>query len=335
MKIRNKIVAMIAAAAGVTACFCSCDVIPAPDSADENEPPRLTTRVVGYLPDWSYEYYRENLDFEALTHINIAFCNPDKQGNLSCGIPDDEMTNLVEKAHCNNVKVIAALGGGGGCNGYLPLLDTPRGMADFNGKIMQFCEKYGLDGIDLDIELDSSHQIWNYYGEWVGSLRDLCDGRGYEMSTATAQWVAAKVSGETFADFDFVNIMAYDDDDKDEQSHSSYDRAVYWMDWFHTEKDIPEEKLVLGVPFYGRGYTATGALDWESYEPFSSLVQSDPSNYNGDAYNGVAYNGADMMRRKCALAKEYGGIMIWEVTLDADGEYSLLKVIKEEMLKER
>ncbi len=287
------------------------------------------SRVVGYLPDWSYQAYG-NLDMTALTHLNIAFCNPDAEGNLSCWIPDNEMQNIVSKAHHSDVKVMAALGGGGGCDGYLPLIDTPEEMAAFNEKIMTYCETYDLDGIDLDIELGSSHEIWNYYADWVTSLRTLCDARGYELSTATAQWVAVHVTAETFALFDFVNVMAYDND-ADESSHADMEFAQTSLQYFHVQKKIPKDKLVLGVPFYGRGYTADGALDWNSYVPFSELVAADTANYDADFCNGVAYNGASTMRQKCALAKDYGGVMIWELSQDAAGEYSLLALIKEEL----
>ncbi len=288
-----------------------------------------TSRVVGYLPDWSYQAYG-NLDFTALTHLNIAFCNPDAEGNLSCYIPDSEMQNIVNKAHASDVKVMAALGGGGGCDGYLPLLDTPEEMTSFNEKIMTYCETYDLDGIDLDIELGSSHEIWNYYADWVESLRVLCDERGYALSTATAQWVAVNVTPETFALFDFVNVMAYDND-ADESSHADMEFAQTSLQYFNVQKKIPKDGLVLGVPFYGRGYTADGALDWNSYVSFSELIALDTGNYDADLYNGIAYNGASTMREKCALAKEYGGIMIWELSQDAAGEYSLLALIKEEM----
>lgn len=293
------------------------------------EPVQHTARVVGYLPDWSYQAYG-TLDFSALTHLNIAFCNPDAEGELFCWIPDNEMRNIVNKAHAADVKVMAALGGGGGCDGYLPLLDTPEEMAEFNEKIMAFCEAYELDGIDLDIELGASHGIWEHYADWVVSLRKLCDERGYEMSTATAQWVAVHVTADTFSLFDFINVMAYDND-ADESSHADMEFAQSSLQYFNVQKKIPKEKLVLGVPFYGRGYTAEGALDWNSYVAFSQLIASDPANYNRDAYNGVAYNGAPTMREKCALAKEYGGIMIWEVSQDAAGEYSLLAVMKDEL----
>lgn len=325
MKTVHRIAAAVLAAMAAVALFGCAPTHP----SEEPEKPRA--RVVGYLPDWAYDYYKE-LDFGALTHLDLAFCNPDRTGALFTSVPDAEMASITDMAHASNVKVMAALGGGGGCDGYLALINTPAEMAAFNEKIMAFCERYSLDGIDLDIELDASSRIWNYYADWVASLRALCDERGYELSTATAQWVAGKVSAETFALFDFVSVMAYDND-SDKNSHASYAFAEQSLAWFHTERAIEAEKLVLGVPFYGRGYHSNGTLDWSSYVSFADLVRSDAVNYDADAYEGIAYNGAEMIREKCALAKEYGGIMIWEVTLDAPGEYSLLSVIRDEMTK--
>lgn len=288
------------------------------------------TRVVGYLPNWSYQAYKE-LDLSALTHVNIAFCNADSSGNISGGIPDSEMRAIVSKAHENNVKVMAALGGGGYCDGYRSLIDSQSKIDTLNANVAAFCEQYGLDGIDLDIELGSGDSIWNNYGAWVTSLRTVCDEHGWQLSTATAQWVAEKVTPQTFALFDFVNVMAYDNDSSGTTSHSSYEFAEECLRYFSVQKQVPAEKLVLGVPFYGRGYSANGALDWNSYLSFGDLVAIDAANFNVDNYNGVAYTGAATMREKCRLAKEYGGVMIWEITLDAEGEYSLLGVIKEEM----
>ena len=99
------------------------------------------------------------------------------------------------------------------------------------------------------------------------------------------------------------------------------------LDYFRNQKQIPAQKLVLGVPFYGRGYTADGRLDWNSYVPFSEIIANNPENYQQDFMDGIAYNGADTMSEKCALGKQYGGIMIWELSQDAKGEYSLLQLI--------
>lgn len=291
------------------------------------------TRIVGYLPDWSYSAYK-NIDFEDLTHLNIAFCNPDQNGDLSCSIPDTELNNIVCKAHENNVKVMAALGGAGGCDGYLSLINNSDRMNDFSKKIMDYCEKYEFDGIDLDLELGSGHEIWNYYGEWVNSLRNLCDEKGLELSTASARWLGTKVSAETFSKFDFINVMAYDND-LSKTSHADMSYALELLDYFNKQKNISMDKLVIGVPFYGRGYTDDGSLDWNSYMPFSRIIASDPQNFNADNYNGIAYNGAPAITAKCALSREYGGIMIWELSQDAAGEYSLLKLIKEKLVPRR
>ena len=245
-------------------------------------------RVVGYLPDWSYQAYSE-LDPADLAHINIAFCNPDDSGRLYCNIPDRELESIVSSAHEKGTEVFAALGGGGGCDNYLRFIDEPAKMEQFSDNIMSYCERYDLDGIDLDIELSSYDRIWDYYGDWCIRLRELCDERDMEMSTATAQWVAEKVSPETFALFDFVNVMAYDNDE-DSHSHAAYDYSVKCLDYFSTVKKIPSEKLVLGVPFYGRGYTSEGELDWNSYRSFADLLKDDADNYSRDSYNGYAYN---------------------------------------------
>ena len=296
--------------------------IPIFSSAAESE---ASPRVVCYLPDWNYKPFSE-LDLSQLTHINIAFCNPDENGQLYCNIPEHTLKSIIAEAHSNDVEVFAALGGGGGCDVYLQHLDTPEERTAFNANIMDYCETYDFDGIDLDIELGSNHPIWNYYGDWCKELRSLCDERDMEMSTATAQWVAEKVTPETFALFDFVNVMAYDNDE-DEHSHASYEYSVKCLDYFRNRKKIPEDKLVLGVPFYGRGYTADGEIDWNSYMSFADIVNADNEYYNADNYNGIAYNGAETMARKAEMAKDYGGIMIWELTQDAKGEKSLLKVI--------
>lgn len=290
-------------------------------SAEEADSPR----IVGYLPDWTYSAYK-TIDFSKLTHLNIAFCNPDTEGNLSCWIPDSEFHQIVEVAHENEVKVMAALGGGGGCDGYAPLLETSQEIADFNEKIMAFCEKYSLDGIDLDIEKGRGDVVWKNYAEWVDTLRVLCDDRGYELSTATAQWVAGDVSPETFSKFDFINVMAYDNDSSP-TTHAGMDFTYASMNFFHEQKQIPKEKLVLGVPFYGRGYDANGKLDWNSYVPIKDLFAENILCYEMDEYNGIAYNGAETMAEKCRYARDYGGIMIWELSQDASGEYSMLKLI--------
>ncbi len=78
--------------------------VPIYSSAAENE---VDYKIVGYLPDWNYNPFSE-LDLSQLTHINIAFCNPDEAGKLYCNIPDSTLKSIVAEAHNNNVEVFAA-----------------------------------------------------------------------------------------------------------------------------------------------------------------------------------------------------------------------------------
>ncbi len=303
--------------------------VPTYSSAAESKAPH---RIVGYLPDWNYQPFSE-LDLDELTHINISFCKPDENGRLFCYKPDDKLKSIVSEAHSHNVEVFAALGGGGGCDGYLQHIDTPEERAEFNANILDYCETYDFDGIDLDIELGSNHQIWDYYADWCTELRSLCDERDMEMSTATTQWVAQKVTPETFALFDFVNVMAYENG-LDKQSHASYEYSVECLNYFSKKKQILKDKLVPGVPFFGRGYTTNGELGWNSYMSFAESVSKGDEYYSADVCDGIAYNGAVTMAKKAELAKDYGGIMIWELTQDAKDDKSLLKVINDTLRSE-
>lgn len=62
---------------------------------------------------------------------------------------------------------------------------------------------------------------------------------------------------------------------------------------------------------------------------FADAVSKGDEYYSADVCEGIAYNGAVTMAKKAELAKSCGGIMIWELTQDAKGEKSLLKVIND------
>jgi GH18 family chitinase len=96
-------------------------------------------RSVGYIPTWKYDCY-QTVDYSALTHLNIAFCNPDKEGNMQNPFRGNPQAfhDIVKKAHENGVKVIASLGGGGGGKNYPALIETPEGQTAFCEKKVRF-----------------------------------------------------------------------------------------------------------------------------------------------------------------------------------------------------
>ncbi len=273
-------------------------------------------RVVGYLPNWSYGAY-ETLDFTALTHLNIAFCNPDAAGNISHGLPGDEtLRAIVKKAHQNDVKVLASLGGWRGHAHYAELISAKNRDA-FNEKLLAFVQKFSLDGIDVDIEGDAPANYWPSFEGWALSLKAMCDSNGLLLTKSVSTWYSDKISDAALAVFDFVNIMAYDGD---HANHSPYTLAETMLNHYEKVRGLRKDKLVLGVPFYG--------FQNDRAVSYKNLLSQYPDAWSTDFVGNANHNGISTIQKKCALAKEYGGIMIWEVSMDAPGERSLLATIK-------
>ena len=67
-------------------------------------------RVVGYVqPRGGPEPAIDKIPFQNITHLNIAFVNPDSTGNLMLPAGFD---SLIQKAHEYRIKVLASIGGG-------------------------------------------------------------------------------------------------------------------------------------------------------------------------------------------------------------------------------
>lgn len=285
----------------------------------ESEENRMN--VIGYLTTWNYGCYK-TLDWSNLTHINIAFVNPDANGvfknDMGSGLSD-----VVKTAHENGVKVLASLGGWGGSVNYPALVSSDSTREKLSENLIDFVRKYDLDGIDLDIEGDVDNSFWDYYEVWVDELRALCDDNGLLLTTAVGKWYSQKISDRTFAQFDLVNMMIYDN--TSDHNHASYEFALENIEYY-TSRGVDAEKLVIGVPFYAR------RPDF-SYMTYDDIIAASASAFLDDVYDGYTYNGRDTMLKKCELSKDYGGIMIWELSGDANGEASLLKLIGDALLK--
>ena len=141
-------------------------------------------RVVGYLPDWSYQYYTK-INFAALTHLDIAFCNPDENSNISCNIPDDTLQEIVNTAHQYNVKVLPSVATTVSTITFASLIDTPEEITKLNDNLIAYCQTFGFDGIDLDVERGSTDAVWSYYGDWISALRTQCVAASTALSSGT------------------------------------------------------------------------------------------------------------------------------------------------------
>ena len=73
--------------------------------------PQEKGKVVAYVPNWiDLESFSKTIEFDKITHINIAFENPtNDQGDLSYHQKNDL---LITAAHAHNVKILVSIGGG-------------------------------------------------------------------------------------------------------------------------------------------------------------------------------------------------------------------------------
>jgi chitinase len=290
-------------------------------------------KIVGYIPNWTdLTTFSNTFDFIRATHLNIAFKNPNASGDLPALSTSEAY--LVSTAHYHGVKVLISLGGSStGSSGtlqstYFNLINSTN-RSVFCSKLKQYAVNNNLDGIDVDIE---GSGINSDYGGFIQVLADSLHSAGKLLTAALSEgYGGASAPSSIFNYLDWINIMAYDACAlywcTTPANHSTYQFAVdnlnYWKG-----RGLAQSKAVLGVPFYGYGFNSYASTN--AY-PFSYIAANFPSNvYDDQAGNIIYYNGLITILNKTSLAvSSGGGIMIWDLSLDATGNNSLLKVIVE------
>lgn len=292
-------------------------------------------KVIGYLPSHRFHLY-DKIDFCSLTHLDISFANPiDNEGNLAFDADPSRVITEAKKAN-PEIKVYAALAGGGGKSdalidrwSYL-IDDNAQRRNDFIQKIVAFVKTNHYDGIDIDIE---NSLITRGYSPFVIGLAAALHGEGKDISGALPWWVDGDITQAALDAYDYINIMSYDHikwDGSRSDPHSTFEHAVSDLDFWNKTRGISTDRLSLGLPFYGWYFNPKP----ESYT-YKIAVDADVSNADDDTYNGGWHNGRPLIKRKVNLALDRGAdIMIWELGQDDFGAYSLLSTIWE-VLDER
>ncbi|AOM76499.1 hypothetical protein BFS30_04620 [Pedobacter steynii] len=289
-------------------------------------------KVIGYLfADGDLLVKPATIDFNKITHLNIAFINPDASGIFA---PVKGLAELVKKAHQQQVKVIAAIAGGNPPQ-YLKDLLKPDKRKVLVGGLIQLTRTYNLDGIDVDLEGDFVNED---YEAFVTDLSAALKKENKLMTAAVATWNSAAYSDKALALFDLINIMSYDQTGpwrKDKPGpHSTYEAAEADFNHWNVLRNIPAERLILGLPFYAYGFGA----DIPESLTYGEIVQLYPGAEKVDLWElpgkgTFYYNGWPTLQKKLSYArqKKAGGVMIWQLLGDAGGALSLLNAIHREI----
>jgi hypothetical protein len=275
-------------------------------------------KVVGYVTPTANI---DAIDFSLLTHINYAFLIPRANGTVRPFGAPNHLRKVVAQAQKHGVKVLIAVGGWGWDKEFETLAANPAIRARLASRVADFCVTYKLDGVDIDWEYPDAGVSAEHFAALAIALRSALPSRALVTAAVLADATDAEgISTDAVGHLDFINLMAYDGPKDDHSSFAIAERSI--SSWL--ARGIEPEKLVLGMPFYGRPGNAT----------YRTLLANDPATARGDRvlFNGVEqnYNGPATIRRKVELAKSIaGGIMVWELSQDARGEDSLLRVIGE------
>lgn len=287
-------------------------------------------KIVGYYSLRSAMSDFNKFPFKRVTHVNLFFLNPDSLGNFTRDL--SALEPFIAKAHRKNVKVLFSIAGGGAHPYYHKLLQDDR-RARLIQNLLSLVLRYNLDGIDVDLE---GSDIDENYEVFVVELASALKLKQKMITSAIAVYYKDQFSDKALAQYDFVNVMVYDRTGPWQPEmpgqHSSFANAVEDLDYFSTERKIPVEKIVLGVPFYGYGFgpeitSPVISMDYnEIVSKFHGSESADQWKMNDGKI--LYYNGIPTIKQKTELAKEKAsGIMIWQLGGDVRGSKSLLKVI--------
>lgn len=285
-------------------------------------------KVVGYLSAGGFEVIDE-LELEKLTHLNLAFANPGKDGSIVFSRNAD-IKPIVKKGHEVGLKVYVSLAGGGRPDTTLwKSVLQPENMPTFVQTLLDYVDDNNLDGVDVDIEGNLLPYIGDTYTPFVLELRDALHAKGKGITTALgAVRFHEAVTQESLEAYDFINVMVYDKTGIWRPDvigpHSPFSYAEDAIKFWTEERNIPSERIILGVPFYGFDFTPPAR-----YSSFKDIISEDVSYAYQDSVGLKYYNGIPMIARKTELAKQtLGGVMIWEISYDTlNSDLSLLRAM--------
>ena len=344
--------------------------------------------IVAYVPDWKDNWGADDELAKEITHINYAFANIVDGRVVEGGIKDNiDLSKIRELKRVNpKLKILISIGGWTWSGNFSDVAMTAGGRKLFASSAIDYMIRHQLDGIDIDWEYPGLPGAGNIHRaadkeHFTALLREVrtqldsvekLQDRKYILTIATAASQAyldhtemEKVSQIV----DFINIMTYDFHGGWEGitgHHANLRRSLSDKDTAtvsaaiavsqHQTAGVPHDKLVLGVPFYGRYWqgvtpanhglyqSANGVGGSVNYTAIRDSLLASGFEYHWDStavapylwHPGdstfVTYENPKSLKAKIQFVKEnhLKGIMFWQFNGD-DGE--LVRVIGEGLRK--
>nr|WP_121270236.1 glycosyl hydrolase family 18 protein [Pedobacter schmidteae] len=320
---------------------CTKEIAQVPDGYGAKEFVKPTTP---YVPDVSFKKvayfpaYRAVADIDTtalddLTHIIFSFLKPKADASLVLDDSKENVKNVVKLIKRHNGKAIIALNGDNKV--YTTLISNPQTRQLLIKNIVTYTLENQFDGVDMDWEYPNATKGNDVtFGIFMKELSAELHSWHRTLSMAVTAGIFAGpvkdgINQNAIDACDFVNLMAYDGIGTDAarpKDHSSYAMAERVLNIWLTEKNLPKQKAVIGLPAYGKN-DANVAMS------FKDLVKAGADKNGSEFTVGNAtyyYNGFPTIIAKTKLAKaSANGIMFWELGQDATGANSLVRAARE------
>lgn len=226
--------------------------------------PKLCTHVI-------YSF----VGLDANTHEIKSLDSPNEL-NAEEGGKDGFKSFVTLKEIFPQLKVLVAVGGWTeGSEKYSAMASTQESRNKFIQSATEFMRKYKFDGLDVDWEYPTQrggkHEDRENFSSLLKELRSVFNQHGWLLSVAigAGQYIIDQAYDipAVVKNVDFINVMTYDYHGKWENKtghnaplyqrndgHDALTNINYTITYL-MKMGAPKDKLVLGLPFYGRTFT--------------------------------------------------------------------------------
>ncbi len=255
-------------------------IIPIDEVALEEK--ELGRVVFGFLPDWEYSGAKSNLQYDALTHIAMFDWNVRSDGSIT--LPSYwPWIDVINAAHAEGTKVLMTITHMKSYD-YDSNAEIHEIMTDPAKKNVLFqaikseIENSKLDGVNVDFEGFSTADRGEVINNFLRDLKAYLPGKEVSFAGPAINWGGWNFAGMV-DHVDHIFIMAYDYDNNStgvaqpvSPLYKGYSGFNHYVDrslsvWYKDAIAKNPEKIVLGVPYYGRMFETT------TNQLYSSIVE--------------------------------------------------------------
>jgi len=267
---------------------------------------KFEPKVYGYIDQLIYKLIRVKADGElellpsTLTDLKV-------------------LTN--SKDGYNKVKLLIGIGGAKKNSAHFRVMaDNPTARSNFVKNISEFCQKYQLDGADIDWEYPETHQEQANALLLFKELQQTFNQKELILTAAiTYTPVQVRFAKQVEPFVHQINLMAYEPIKGLTSFQQQIDFAVILIE----KESLSNEKLVVGLPFYGKNLITGKTITYSKIVKAKQLGSLETNNIN--------YMNANEVQKNTLMMKEkgYSGVMFWELGFDTplNSTTSLLRSI--------